>query len=119
MSSHAEVVTEIKSVVVLDRTLKTLGCAASKAVTGAHVAGRRVDGQQFEFPCRGNYKGTGVAELKTGTVHVDSDYRSNIAAFVDAYSVEAIKQLADENGLTYQVGKNANGEQFVEVFTNG
>lgn len=116
MSAHATVSTEIKSVAVLDRTLKVLGCEASRAAKGCYVAGRTVDGQQFDFP--GTYgRVRGVAVLDTGIVHVDSDHRNALAKFTDRYSAEAVKYQAELSGRSYREGVNALGEVFVEVFT--
>lgn len=114
MSSHATVDTQIKSVAVLDRTLRHLKCQASKPVVDAYVAGHRVSGQQFNLP--GHHRGSVVAEITTGQLHLDSDYARQVPAFVDEYSIAAIEHEAEQNGYSHKRSVNAEGEQTVEVY---
>lgn len=115
MSVHATVSTEIKNQQVLDRTCKHFGRAASRVVSDHYVgSGQKCSGWAFEFP-HGTRHGNAVVEPATGKAHYDSDYSSSFPKFVDRYSIEAIKQQAELQGLATQEGVTADGEVYIEV----
>ncbi len=117
MSVHASVTTEIKNEHVLGRTCAKLGVAAPKHVTDAYAGGgSKVTGVQVQFPSRHGSRANAVIELKTGVAHYDSDYAHDFPKFADAYSIEMIKYMAEQQGQSFREFTTTEGEAAVEVF---